>query len=179
MVFVALLRGINVGGKNKIEMKRLRETFEGAGFKDVSTYINSGNVIFSEGRRKAATITRVLERAIEEEFGLAIKVLIRDLPSMKRVAKALPPSWTDDVQTRCYVHFLWEQFDSKDVLDQLGSKPEIDEVLYVTGAVIWRVDRKNINRSGMSKMTSTDLYRGMTIRNCNTVRKLVELMDNV
>lgn len=81
MIYVALLRGINVGGKNKIEMRKLKATFEKAGMSEVTTYINSGNVIFSDSRRKPPRIVSVLEKAIAADFGLQIKVLIRDLPS--------------------------------------------------------------------------------------------------
>lgn len=177
MVYVALLRGINVGGKNKMEMARLKATFEAAGMKGVTTYINSGNVVFNDNRRKAATITKTLEKAIETDFGFAIKVLVRDLPTIRKILKALPDSWTNDSKMRCDVFFLWESFDKKDVLDELKWKPEIENLVYVPGAVIWRIDRANVNRSRLQKMIGTDLYRGMTIRNCNTVRRLGELME--
>ena len=160
-----------------MEMARLKVTFETAGMKDVTTYINSGNVVFSDKRRKPATITKTLEKAIETDFGLAIKVLIRDLPSIKKILKALPDSWTNDSEMRCDVFFLWESFDKKDVLNELKWKPEIEDLVYVTGAVIWRIDRTDVNRSRLQKMIGTDLYRGMTIRNCNTVRRLAQLME--
>lgn len=178
MVYVALLRGINVGGKNKMEMSRLKATFEAAGMKDVTTYINSGNVVFRDNRRKPATITSTLEKAIEVEFGFSIKVLIRDQPSIKQILKAVPDSWTNDSKMRCDVLFLWKQFDKKDILDELSWKPEIEDVVYVSGAVIWRIDRPNVNRSRLFKIIGTDLYRGITIRNCNTVRKLAALMES-
>ncbi|MGH8927687.1 MAG: DUF1697 domain-containing protein [Acidimicrobiia bacterium] len=177
MIYVALLRGINVGGKNKVEMPPLRAAFEGAGMTDVTTYINSGNVVFRQGRRKPPRIVKELEEAIENDLGLEIKVLIRDLPSMRKVVKALPAAWTNDSKMKCDVMFLWEGFDRKDVLKELRIKPEIEDVIYVPGAVIWRIDRPNVTRSGMVRMVGTDLYRGMTIRNCNTVRKLAELME--
>lgn len=160
-----------------MEMARLKATFEAAGMKGVTTYINSGNVVFNDNRRKAATITKTLEKAIEADFGFAIKVLVRDLPTIRKILKALPDSWTNDSKMRCDVFFLWESFDKKDVLDELKWKPEIEDLVYVPGAVIWRIDRANVNRSRLQKMIGTDLYRGMTIRNCNTVRRLGELME--
>jgi uncharacterized protein (DUF1697 family) len=177
MIYVALLRGINVGGKNKVEMKKLKATFEGSGMGHVTTYINSGNVVFTDNRRKPSRIVSVLEEAIAADLGLEIKVLIRDFPAIKKVIKALPKQWTNDASMRCDVMFLWERFDRKDVLEELTIKPEIEDVKYVPGAVIWRVDRANVTRSRIYKMIGTDLYRGMTIRNCNTVRKLAELME--
>ncbi len=177
MIYVALLRGINVGGKNKVEMRKLKTTFEDVGMGNVTTYINSGNVVFTDNRRKPPRIVSVLEEAIAADLGLEIKVLIRDLPAIKKVLKALPEHWTNDATMRCDVMFLWERFDRKDVVKELTINPEIEDVKYVPGAVIWRVDRSNVTRSRIYKMIGTDLYRGMTIRNCNTVRKLAELME--
>jgi uncharacterized protein (DUF1697 family) len=176
MKYVALLRGINVGGKNKVDMRTLKATFEKAGMNEVTTYINSGNVIFSDGRRKPARIVTMLEEAIAADFGLPIKVLIRDLPAIKRVISALPDTWTNDAKMKCDVMFLWEGFDRKDIVKELKIKPEIEDVTYVPGAIIWRVDRPNVTRSGMMKLVGTDLYKGMTIRNCNTVRQLAGMM---
>jgi len=177
MIYVALLRGINVGGKNKVEMRKLKTTFEDVGMGNVTTYINSGNVVFTDSRRKSPRIVSVLEAAIAADLGLEIKVLIRDFPAIKTVLKALPKQWTNDATMRCDVMFLWERFDRKEVLEELTIMPEIEDVKYVPGAVIWRVDRANVTRSRIFKMIGTDLYRGMTIRNCNTVRKLAELME--
>ena len=176
MIYVALLRGINVGGKNKVAMPRLKRTFEEVGLTDVTTYINSGNVIFKDSRRKPATIISALEKAIEQDFGFQIKLLIRDLAAIRKTIKALPDNWTNDNSMKCDVMFLWDGFDRKDVLDDLKIKPDIEDVVYVPGAIIWRVDRPNVTRSGMIKLVGTELYKGMTIRNCNTVRRLAELM---
>ena len=177
MVYAALLRGINVGVKNKVEMRRLKATFEEAGMSNVATYINSGNVVFTDNRRKAPKIAKVLEEAIAQDLGFEIRVLIRDLPAIRKVIKGLPENWTNDKSMRCDVMFLWEMFDRKDVLEELPIKPDIDDVKYVPGAVLWRIDRQNVMKSRMSKVVGTDLYRGMTIRNCNTVRKLADMME--
>ena len=172
---VALLRGINVGGRNKVEMSRLRTTLESAGLAQVRTYINSGNVLFRDGRQDA-TLTPLVEKAIESEFGFPVKVLLRDVNAMTSTEKAIPASWKDDATTRCYVLFLWKDVDEAGVVDGLAIKKGIDRVKYVPGAIIWRVDRADLTRSGMMRVTSTDLYQSVTIRNCNTVRKLTQLM---
>ena len=90
MVYVALLRGINVGGKNKVGMKELKAAFEEAGMTSVRTYINSGNVIFSSGIRGRARLGTLLEEAIAQRFGLEIDVVLRDLKAMRAVVKAIP-----------------------------------------------------------------------------------------
>lgn len=174
--YLALLRGINVGGKNKVDMGRLKTTFEALGLTRVRTYLNTGNVVFAHDRNRPAELTALLEEAIATESGFPVKVLLRRRQDMESVAEAIPPSWKDDSTMRCYVMFLWEDVDEPDVLEHLTIKEGIDEVKYVPGAVVWRVDRAVLTRSGMMKLTSHDLYRSMTIRNCNTVRKLVDLM---
>lgn len=176
MIYLALLRGINVGGKNKVEMSRLKTTFEAVGLAEVRTYINSGNVIFADDRRQPAKLTSLVEEAIATEFGFPVRVVLRDIDAVKSVAEAIPTSWKDDSNMRCYVMFLWEEVDEPAVLDRVSVKDNIDDVKYVPGAIIWRVDRAVLTRSGMMRVSGSDLYQSMTIRNCNTVRKLAELM---
>ncbi|HEX2160520.1 MAG TPA: DUF1697 domain-containing protein [Thermoleophilaceae bacterium] len=176
MVFVALLRGVNVGGKNRVEMARLRESFERLGFEDVRTYINSGNVIF---RYDGTADPETIERALAEEFGFEIRVTLRDKPSIDAVAAALPDDWVNDDTMKCDVMFLWDGVDSHAALEDLTVKPGIDEVKPVEGALIWRVDRPAVTRSGLMKVAGSDLYKSMTVRNCNTLRKLAALMDAV
>lgn len=176
MTFVALLRGINVGGKNRVEMKQLKAVFEEAGMASVRTYINSGNVIFSSTIRGRPRLTKLLEDAIAKHFGFKIDVLLRDVRSLSAVVKAMPPHWTNDTKMKCDVVFLMDDIAQPSVLKQVQIKPELEDVLYVSGALIWRVDRKDVTRSGMMKLVGTPLYKRMSIRNCNTTRKLLELM---
>jgi uncharacterized protein (DUF1697 family) len=171
-VHVALLRGINVGGKNKVEMARLKEGLEALGLTSVRTYINSGNIIFEDtGRGLEASD---FEELIRRKFGLEVPVLVKDKDAMTGIADGIPEEWVNDSTMRCDVLFLWD--DRASVLDDLPVREGIDAVRYVPGAVIWQVDRANLTRSGMPKLVGTDLYRAMTARNANTVRKLVELM---
>jgi uncharacterized protein (DUF1697 family) len=177
MVYVALLRGINVGGKNKVEMKQVKAVFKEAGMTSVRTYINSGNVIFSSTVRARARLKGLLEEALAQRFGFKIDVLVRDVRGMRAVVKAMPSHWTNDTAMKCDVMFLWDDVDRASILEQVQFKPEIEDVRYVPGAVIWRADRENVTRSGYMKLVGTPLYKRMTIRNCNTTRKLLQLME--
>ncbi|MCK9253493.1 MAG: DUF1697 domain-containing protein [Clostridiales bacterium] len=176
MIFVALLRGINVGGNNKIAMKDLKVTFEQAGFARVVTYINSGNVVFSDSGRSPADLAAHLEAAILNAHGFPVTVLIRRFADFEILVRALPESWHNDDRQKCDVLFLGDAIDAPGLVEKLDSKPDIDVVLYVPGAVIWSVDRDKVTRSGLLKLVGTKLYRQMTIRNVNTVRKLYALM---
>jgi uncharacterized protein (DUF1697 family) len=179
MIYVALLRGINVGGNNKVSMSQLKLAFERAGMTDVSTYINSGNIIFTDTTHDPAELVRILENAIEMEFGFAVKVLLRDIEQMRTTVAAIPDAWTNGDTMKCDVMFLWKEADTPDIIDRMQFNPEIEETRYVSGAVLWSIDRKNVTRSKMTKVVGTLLYKQMTIRNCNTTRKLLQLMESI
>lgn len=176
MVYVALLRGINVGGNNKIDMKLLKKAFENAGMEAVVTYINSGNVVFNDTGHTKPELAVLLEKAVYDEFGLNIKVLIRDMKDFERMMEILPESWKNDEVMKCDVLFLEDSFDREDLLTELAIKPSIDTVLYSPGAILWSVFKKDVTRSGLLKIVGTPLYKAMTVRNVNTARKLYEIM---
>ena len=177
MTYVALLRGINVGGNNRVEMPRLAKTFEQLGFKNVKTYINSGNVIFESEVQQASKLSASIEKAIEQEFGFVVSVIVRDKNNISKVVEALPINWANNTDMKCDVMFLWDEFDTEDTLKQPSIRAELEDVSYVSGAIIWRIERINVNRSGLPKIIGTPLYKKVTIRNCNTVRKLYALMN--
>ena len=133
--------------------------------------INSGN-LFLASHDTAEVIIRTLESIIETEFGLKIKVLLRNKNDIDEVATAIPQIWENEDKMKCDIMFLWPKYDHKNIMSRLTVKPGIDDVRYVDGALIWKVDRKNVTRSGMMKLPGTDIYANMTIRNCNTVRKI-------
>lgn len=176
MKYVALLRGINVGGNNKVDMGQLVAAMEKEGFQGVSTYINSGNIFFSSDQA-SVKLVKQLESVIQSEFELSIKILLRNKKNIGQVVSAIPAEWKNGTDMKCDVMFLWEEYNDKEVLDRLDIRQGIDDVRYVEGAIIWKVDRKNVTRSGMAKLVGTELYKHMTIRNCNTVRKIEERMS--
>lgn len=177
MVYVALLRGVNVGGTGKVDMKQLKSVFDEAGMASARTYINSGNVIFESDVPDRLRVATVLEDAIAAHFGFAVRVLVRGLEEMRSIVAAAPDHWTNDDAMRCDVFFLWDDVDRPSVLEQLPSDPALEDVVYTPGAVIWRVDRGNVRKSRMTRILGTPLYKQLTIRNCNTARKLLQLME--
>lgn len=177
MIYIALLRGINVGGNNKVDMKKLKISFEELGFTNVVTYINSGNIIF-EAKGKEDKIVKEIELAIKNDFALEIKVLIRDFESIKSLCKKIPDTWVKNETMRTDVMFLWEEFDNPKILDELKTSP-VDNVRYVPGAVVWNIKDKDYNQSSMHKLIGTKTYKAMTIRNINTVRKIFEIMNEL
>lgn len=177
MVYVALLRGINVGGNNRVEMARLKIIFEKNGLKDTKTYINSGNVIFKSELKDEKGITNKIEAAILKEFGFKVPVVVRNLKNIKAVNKSVPAKWTNDQQQKTDVMFLWDEVNKSDVHKQFNINPDFETLFYVDGALVWNVNRKYITKSKMLKIAGTAFYKQVTIRNINTVRKLQTLME--
>ena len=97
-VFVALLRGVNVGGNNIISMKSLKTSFEKMGFKDVSTYINSGNILFKAKERDARKLETKIEAMLSREYKLGCKVVVRSFSEMASLIENLPKNWNGDTR---------------------------------------------------------------------------------
>jgi uncharacterized protein (DUF1697 family) len=175
MTYVAFLRGVNVGGKGIVSMTAIREALVAIGLSDVRTYINSGNAFFSTRASDAQELTAGIEKALEQHTGTAIRVLVMDQKTLKKMVEAIPGSWVDDKTMRTYVLLLWKELDDRSILDRLPIKPGVDELRYTPGAVVWRVDRENVGRSQMNRLVGTPMYKKITIRSANTMRKLYEL----
>ncbi|MDN6692556.1 MAG: DUF1697 domain-containing protein, partial [Enterococcus sp.] len=88
--YIALLRGINISGKNKISMALLKEAFEKKGFSEVKTYINSGNVLFSSEDRDQERLIRDCEALIVEAFDLVIPVVVVEVEELRRLLEEAP-----------------------------------------------------------------------------------------
>jgi uncharacterized protein (DUF1697 family) len=175
MTYIAFLRGVNVGGKGIVSMATIKEALVALGLSDVRTYINSGNVIFSSRAAAARQLTSRIEKALEQHSGMAINVLVMDHKTLKKMVDAIPRTWVDDKTMRTYLLLLWKELDDRRILDRLPTKPGVDELRYTPGAVVWRVDRENVGRSQMTRIVGTPLYKKITIRSANTMRKLNQL----
>ncbi|HKO36246.1 MAG TPA: DUF1697 domain-containing protein [Pyrinomonadaceae bacterium] len=178
-VFVALLRGVNVGGNNIISMKSLKTSFEQMGFTDVSTYINSGNILFKAKERDARKLETKIEAMLSREYKLGCKVVVRSFLEMASLIENLPKHWNGDSDWKYNVIFLRHSIDSEKVLESLGPKPEIEKVVYYPGTLLWSARITDFSRTTMQKLSSQKLFQDMTVRNTNTTRKLYELMKKM
>lgn len=176
MQYIVLLRGINVGGNNKVSMTSLKMALSEAGFEDVKTYINSGNLLLKSDL-PINRINDLVEDVIENTFGFKVYALTLSEDIFKNIAKTLPNEWVNNSDMKCDVMFLWSDIDDSKILESLTIRPGIDNIKYVKGAVLWSIDRTQINKSGLNKIVGTSIYKKITIRNCNTVRKLNTMLD--
>jgi uncharacterized protein (DUF1697 family) len=178
-IFVALLRGVNVGGNNIISMGSLKTSFEKIGFSDVSTYINSGNILFRAKERDARKLETKIEAMLSSEHKLGCKVVVRSFSEMANLVENLPQNWDGDKQWKYNVIFLRHSIDSEKVLDRLALKPEIEKVVYYPGTLLWSARISDVSRTLMLKLSSQEIFQDMTVRNTNTTRKLHELMKKM
>ncbi len=175
-IFVALLRGVNVGGNNMISMKALKESFEAIGFTEVSTYINSGNVIFKTKEADARKLERKIEQMLVKDFQLNSKVVVRSLAEMEKLVKSLPASWNHPDRWRYYVIFLRHSIDSEEILEGLTANADVEEIAYRPGTLLWSALISELTKSKIQKLLSKKVYQDITIRNLNTTNKLHALM---
>jgi uncharacterized protein (DUF1697 family) len=177
MIYVALLRGVNVGGKGKVEMSRLKDVFESLGYNNVATYINSGNVIFVPVGGSRQKITKDIEDALKAKFGFSIKVILRTQKELENLVRQTPDTWVNNRLNKCDVMFLMDEIDSPAILKQIPHNPEAEDVIYLRGAVVWRLDRSKIRQGQVLKIIGSDIHKKLTVRNPNTVRKILAIIQ--
>jgi uncharacterized protein (DUF1697 family) len=178
MRYVALLRGINVGGNNMIKMIDLKQCLETAGFDDVSTYIMSGNVFFSSEEADEPILAKKIEHAIEDRFGFPVRVVVISHAQMKRIISAMPKDWGNNTDWKYNTLFIFPPHNAKTVLAEIGElKPDIEVAIPTEGAILQAVELKSFGRSTFGKNVASPIIKEVTIRNLNTTRKLMTILD--
>jgi uncharacterized protein (DUF1697 family) len=150
---VVLLRGINVGGRNKISMKDLQRTFADLGFAEPTTFIQSGNVIAGSRTPNGPALVRTIERGLSDAFGYHARVVVLDLAQMKTVVRQIPKDWDVDDASMRY------------------------NVIFTTHALYWSAPFETLTKTSMIKLSSHPSYGEVTIRNLRTTLKLLALMQ--
>lgn len=174
MKYIALIRGINVGSSVKINMKDLKADCELLGLQNVSTYINSGNVIFESDDDKEE-INQKIEDYLRNKIRQEIKVIVKTKEEIKKIASAIPAKWTNDDLQKTDVLYLFNEIDNEEIINELPIKKEYVNIKYVKGAIIVNVLRDNYGKSQMNKIISHKKYKEMTVRNVNTARYLATI----
>jgi uncharacterized protein (DUF1697 family) len=175
--YVALLRGINVGGKNLIAMPRLKSRFEAQGFADVATYIQSGNVIFSSKEKAFALVARI-EAELTTTFGYAASVVVRSRQQMRKIVDGAPTGFgTKPELFRYDVLFLKEPLRAAEAIATVATRAGVDQAFAGSGALYFSRLIEKASQSQLNRLVSSPIYKRMTIRNWNTTKRLRDLMD--
>ena len=174
--YIALLRGINISGKNKISMSELKEGIAELGFADVVTYLNSGNVVFSSDIEDKGILSNKIKSMINDRFDLDIPVFIILQAELKELLDNAPDWWgEDDKEIYDNLIFIMPPLSCEDVCDEIRNpKAEYEKVHSYKGAIFWSFIRKDYRKTNWwSKTASSDVSQKITIRTANTVRKIV------
>jgi uncharacterized protein (DUF1697 family) len=175
MKYVAFLRGINVGGKNKIKMETLREMFTALGFQGVKTYINSGNVVFETAKTSDNKLAAKIEKAIEKEFSLKIRVMVRTIGEIEDIIKNNPFEGQFENDKDLHVLFLDEELPAEK-RELLLSNNNENEMFAVSGREIFCLLRVGFPDSLLGKdYIGKKLKTSATARNWRTVNKIIML----
>jgi len=174
---VALLRGINVGGKNVIRMADLRACFEDEGFEHVTTYIQSGNVIFDAPGRGGA-LERRIEQALTRAFDYAANVVLRSLTEMGAVVGGAPDGFGADPEAYRYdVLFLKRPLTARAALREVPAEEGVDRVHPGPDVLYYRRVIDRTAASGLDRLASRPVYARMTVRKWNTTLALLRLLE--
>jgi len=176
--YVALLRGINVGGHKKVPMAQLRALLEGLGYTDVATLLQSGNAVFTAREKSPAKVVKQLEKAIAEEFGFEVSVIVRTRDELAAVIQANPLSGAEDAPSHFLVTFLSDVPEKKRV-QEIDPKAYLPDEFRVVGREIYARFPKGIGTSKLATVLSKP-WLGVTptARNWSTVTKLLELANH-
>jgi uncharacterized protein (DUF1697 family) len=176
--YVALLRGINVGGKNLIKMADLKTCFEHHGFDDVVTYIQSGNVLFASNGSSGADLAARIEQMLSASFDYDASVVVRSQRQMRAIVDRAPAGFGDDPATyRSDVIFLKPPMTSKVAMAQVATREGVDRAWPGTGVLYFERLTARASQSRLSKIVSSPIYPFLTIRNWNTTTELLRRLD--
>lgn len=175
--YAALLRGINISGKNKIAMNELKSGFEKLNYSDVVTYINSGNVVFSTELSDEEKLAADISAMIRSEFSLDIPIAVISLPELSEILMEAPEWWgNDDKEIYDNLIFIIPPATFEEVYGEIGeARQEYEKIQNYKGVIFWSFVRKCYSKTNWVKTASSKINDKITIRTANTVRKLLNM----
>jgi len=178
-VHVALLRGINVGGHNKLPMKDLASMFREAGCGEVRTYIQSGNVVFAADDALAARIPGIITGSIREHFGFEVPLIMRSAGQLSDIVRANPFATEAADERELSVAFLADA-PEESALEALDPQRSPPDELVVDGSQIYLRFPDGVARSKLTNAYfDATLRTTSTVRNWRTTNKLLELAESL
>jgi uncharacterized protein (DUF1697 family) len=173
---LVLLRGVNVGGRNKLPMAALRDALEEAGMREVQTYLQSGNVVLDDGGATGELATRC-ERLIADRFGLSIAVVVRTRAQLARVVRRDPLAGAAD-QPKLYQVSFCASKPAAAAIEKVAARAVEGERIVAHGSEIYAWFPHGVGRSRLAaQLAKQDLGVVATARNWTTVTKLLELLE--
>lgn len=176
--YLALLRGINVGGNNIIKMVDLKNSFEKMGFNRVKTFIQSGNVLFYSKEKDKTKLLSKIEKTLSKEFNYNSRNVLITQKQLKQIVEKAPSGFGKNPgKYRYNVLFLKEPLTSREALEKISLKGGVDNVYADKDVLYFSILISKASQSRISKIIALPIYQNMTIRNWNTTTKLFSLME--
>lgn len=176
--YVALLRGINISGKNKVSMSELKIGFESLGFEAVKTYLNSGNVIFSSYKDDISSLCRQIETMTRDQFALDVPTFVISQEDLENIIHNAPNWWNiGNKEIYDNLIFIMPPATFSEVLAEIGKpKKELEKIANYKEAIFWSFSRKDYQKTNWwPKTASVNIRNKLTIRTANTVKKIVKM----
>ena len=177
--FALLVRGINVGGKNKVVMAQLRQELTGLGLENVETYINSGNIFFDTSMPRTKLIEN-LQAFFERRYPFIQSFSLLSLEDYEKELRNLPDWWNHEM-ARKDVLFYAEGLDVDQVIKKVNSLELVDEVLHFGKlGIFWgKLSEASYSKTAYHKrLLKMPFYRNITIRNANTFDKIGQFLKH-
>jgi uncharacterized protein (DUF1697 family) len=175
MRYIAFLRGINVSGQKLIKMDALKQHFELPGFKNIATYIQSGNVLFDARETEEEQLRKKIEKQLAVKLGYEVPTIIRSIDDIRKAIGNNPfADITEDKGRKLYITFL-SSAPSSSVHTSLDSYANADEVVKVIGRELYIVSGGIGNSKLSLSLIEKKLGVAGTMRNWATVNKITEL----
>ena len=177
MKYISLLRGINISGKNKITMSKLKKEFTNLGYKEVITYLNSGNVVFKSDIEDKNVIKNNIQIMIKDKFGFDIPTYVTTSQELEELISHSPEWWgKDNKEIYEKIIFIIPPNTYNEVFDTIGSPNEYEKIQDYKNNIFWSFSFKNYRKSNWwSKTANTNISDKITIRTANTMRKILEI----
>lgn len=177
--YLALLRGINVGGGNLIKMMDLKTCFEASKLENVATYIQSGNVLFETAETDSARLVGKLEKALSKTFHpYQARIVLCSHAKLRQIIRKAPNGFGSEPQKYRYdVIFLKEPLTASAAMKSVTIKEGVDEAFAGPDVLYFSRLSARASQSRLPRIISLPIYQSMTIRNWNTTTKLLALMD--
>ena len=178
MRYILLLRGINVGGKNKVSMSDLKVLLTELGFEDVDSYINSGNIFFNSGETYESCISKI-KHLLETNFDFSIPFTLISKEEYLKEKESLPKWWHKEMARRDVLFFSYD-LDRSKILDFIDKSTFYNEIVYIgESAVFWgKYDESEyLKTTYHKKLIKQDFYKQITIRNGNTFEKIAKILE--
>jgi len=175
---LALIRGINVGGKSLLPMADLRTALEAAGFLEVSTYIQSGNVLFSSSETNNSLLAAQIQNLISDTFAIQTGVVVFSAVEWQNVIAKAPGWWGQKEGWRHYLFVPFHDTSTDDVVKAFGAlKADIEQITAGPGVVYQSLLITKYGQTTSGMFMQSPLYKKVTIRNFNTTMKLGKLLE--